>query len=110
MKFYLPDASYPCVVFNNATTVRAYNQVPQRNSTISYTDYYYNGHYYYVNGQQTFGQTSQLPSCSSVVLTDNVFYRTDIADIMITFFIILLVCFYFPYRIISRMFGRWFKW
>ena len=42
--------------------------------------------------------------------TTNVFYRHDIDSILITFIILVLIMFLFPYRIICRMFGRWFKW
>ena len=42
--------------------------------------------------------------------TTDIYYRNDIDSILCIFFILLLIMFYFPYRIISRMFGRWFKW
>lgn len=37
------------------------------------------------------------------------YYREDIPLIIITVFVLLLVCFYFPYKLISRIFGRWLK-
>lgn len=42
-------------------------------------------------------------------LTDNVFYHPQIDSILVIFFIIAIVCFYFPYKIFSRAFGRWLK-
>lgn len=110
MTIYLPSTNYACYVVQNSTTIRAYETMPTRNSTVNYTDYYYNSHYYFTNGTQTFSQYSTLPTCNGSNFTTNVFYRNDIDQILIIFFILLLVCFYFPYRIISRAFGRWFKW
>lgn len=55
-------------------------------------------------------ETNSLPStCVNIEMTQNVFYRNDIVDILICFFIISLVCFYFPFKIVSRAFGRWLK-
>ncbi len=108
--FYVPDTSYKCYVFINSTTLRAYEQVPRQNTTISYTDYYYTSHYTFTNGTQQFSTYSTIPVCNGGTFTDNVFYRYDFDSIMVIFFLILLICFYFPYRLISRAFGRWLKW
>lgn len=54
-----------------------------------------------------------VSSCSYSNYTDftsDVFYRFDLDSILVIFFILLIVLFYFPYRVITRMFGRWFKW
>lgn len=110
MKIFLPDINYSCFVIQDQNTIRAYNQVPSRNSSSGYTDFYVNSHYLYKTGTQTWGSNSTLPICSGENFTTNVYYRHDFADIMIIFFLLLIICFYFPYRIISRAFGRWFKW
>lgn len=110
MKIYLPDTSYACYVVRDSNTIRAYETMPSINSNVNYTDYYVNSHYMFNNGTQNFNQYSTLPVCSGATFTDNVFYRNDFDSILIIFFILLLICFYFPYRIISRMFGRWLKW
>lgn len=109
-KIYLPSSDYPCFVVQNATTIRAYETTPRQNTTVNYVDYYYNSHYFFTNGTQTFSQYTTVPTCNGNQLTTNVFYRNDLDQILVIFFIILLVCFYFPYRIISRAFGRWLKW
>lgn len=114
MRIYVPytnKSDFACYSVYDKDTIRAYRTSPQANSTIDYTDFYINSNYINKNGQQTFGNFSNLPTCiSSDNITDNVFFRNDIDSILITFFIILLICFYFPYRIISRLFGRWLKW
>lgn len=110
MTIYLPSTNYACYVVQDANTIRAYNNQPRQNSTSAYTDYYINSHYIYRNGTQTWGNTSNLPTCMGATFTTNVFYRNDMGDILLMFIIISLVCFYFPYRIIARAFGRWLKW
>lgn len=110
MKVYLPSTSYQCYVLQSEGVIRAYETQPRVNGSSDYTDYYINSHYLYKNGTQTWTQYATLPTCMGATFTTNVFYRNDMPDILIMFFIILLVCFYFPYRIISRAFGRWLKW
>lgn len=110
MKIYLPDTDYACFYMINDHTIRAYDNQPRLNSSTTYTDYYLNTHYLYTNGTQSWGSYNTLPFCMGSEFTTNVMYRNDISEIMITFFILLLICFYFPYRIISRAFGRWLKW
>lgn len=108
--YYLPDINYRCFVVQDYNTIRAYENVPARNSSSAYTDFYVNSHYMSKNGTQTWGSNSSLPTCLGVgMVTNNVFYRNDFADIMIIFFLLLIICFYFPYRIVARGFGRWFK-
>lgn len=110
MTIYLPDTSYACYVIRDSNTIRAYETMPTLNSNVNYTDYYINSHYIFNNGTQNFNQYSTLPVCNGANFTENVFYRNDLDSILIIFLILLLICFYFPYRIISRMFGRWLKW
>lgn len=110
MTIFLPDTSYACYEIRDANTIRAYETQPRVNGSSDYTDYYINSHYIFKNGTSTWSQYATLPTCSGATFTTNVFYRNDMGDILLMFFIILLVCFYFPYRVISRAFGRWLKW
>ena len=109
---YVPknDTYKYCPHVVNANSIRVYDRSPALNSTANYRDYYYNGNYIYYDSQQTWGSYSTLPTClQNSEITQNVFYRNDIDKIMVVFIIILIICFYFPYKIISRMFGRWLK-
>lgn len=110
MTIYLPSTNYQCYVVQDSNTIRAYETTPRANSSSNYTDYYVNSHYMFRNGTQTWGNITNLPTCSGATFTTNIWYRNDMPQILTMFFILLLVCFYFPYRIISRMFGRWLKW
>lgn len=109
---YVPNyQNNNCVYIYNSDVLRVYQIRPVPNSTISYTDYYLKSHYIYNTGTTTFSQYSTIPNCiDSSFITTNFYYRNDLFDILGCFFIILLICFYFPYRIISRLFGRWLKW
>lgn len=108
---YVPSyTSNNCIVVRDKDTIRVYDSQPTNNSTNYYTDYFINSNYLFNNGYQTFNQYSTIPTCvNQNLLTTNVFYRNDIDKILIIFLILLIVCFWFPYKIISRAFGRWFK-
>lgn len=112
-KIYVPDLqNYKCYIVRDTNTIRAYKEIPQRNTEIDYRDYYINSNYLYNDGTQSFGNytSSYLPVClDSSVLTDSVYYRNDFDSILIIFFIILIVFIYFPYKIASRSLGRWLK-
>lgn len=112
MKIYVPSYSNNnCLVVRDSNTIRVYQNQPTQNSNVNYTDYYINSSYLSNSGVQNFSQYSTIPTCvSSSDITTNVYYRLDFDKISVITFILLLICFYFPYRIISRMFGRWLKW
>ena len=108
MKIYVPTInSGHCVVVNSHNTLREY-ETTNLNQSNNYTDYYINSHYLSKTGSEVL--TSSPVCISSSDLTDSVYYRNDFDSILVIFFILLLICFYFPYRIISRFFGRWLKW
>lgn len=109
---YVPEYNQGnCAYIYNTDIIRVYDSQPRNNTTIAYKDYYIKSSYIYNEGSTTFSNYSTLPTCiNSQRITTNVMYRNDMADILIMFFIIVLICFYFPYRIISRAFGRWLKW
>ena len=111
-KIYIPSyENNNCAYIYNSDVIRVYSSTPQYNTTVTYIDYYIKSSYISNAGSTSFGNYSNLPTCiSSSNITTDVWYRNDLPDILIIFFILLLICFYFPYRILSRMFGRWFKW
>ena len=103
-KIYLPTnlLNSSCkVVYND------YIRVYSNNNYTSWTDVYFKSGYYLKSGQSTY---SNPVICDNLnTFTDNIFYRYDCANSLLIFFIISIVCFYFPFRIFSRAFGRWFK-
>lgn len=88
---YVPELeNYKCYVVMNDSTIRAYKEIPNRNSTINYRDYYYSSHYLYQDGSQQFSQYSTLPVClDNSKLTSDFYYRTDFDSILIIFIIIV---------------------
>ena len=107
---YVPNYSnYSCVVMYSSDTLRAYVQNPNYDITVDYRDFYIKSNYLYKDGQQYFSTYSTLPIClDSSTLTDEVYYRNDISDILFCFFILLIVCFYLPFKLFSRLFRRSF--
>lgn len=111
-KVYVPSYSANnCAYIYSSDIIRVYDSQPQNGRTVAYTDYYIKSSYISNTGSTTFNQYSTLPTCiSSSNITTDYWYRIDFDKILIILFIILILCFYFPYRIISRLFGRWLKW
>ena len=103
-KIYVPTdyLNYSCkVVYND------YIRVYTNNSYTSWTDVYFKSGYYLKSGQSNYPGTVICDSLNTY--TDDIFYRYDCANSLLIFFIISIVCLYFPFRIFSRAFGRWLK-
>ena len=105
---YVPDVdNYQCYVVQSEGVIRAYEEIPQNNSTIDYRDYYIKSNYIYRDGSQNFGSYSTLPTClARENLTSEVYYRNDFDSILIIFFILSIFCFYIPIKIFMRLFRR----
>lgn len=95
-----------CAYMYSNNTLRVYESTPRNNATISYVDYMVDNHYLYREGVTSFSNYSVLPIClSSSQITTNFGYRTDIADILIVFTIIIGII----YFIISKLWKAFFK-
>lgn len=105
---YVPEKeNFKCYVVQNEGVIRAYEEVPQNNTTIDYRDYYIESDYIYKDGYQTFSQYTTLPIClSNDVVTSEVYYRTDFHNILIILFIMSIFCFLIPIKIFKRLFRR----
>lgn len=104
MKIYVPQNYVNnCNVFND-NYIRSYTN----SSHTEWVDIYYKDNYALKSGSTNMSNPSVI--CDTLnIYTDNVYYRYDFDKILVMFMILLIFCFYFPFRIISRMFGRWFK-
>ena len=107
-RVYLPTfTSNSCIVTLDKDTIRVYDSLPQFDSYENYTDYYINSHYLSKTGQEFI---TNVPVCEDLSnYTSDYYYRFDFPLICLTTFIFLIVCVYFPFRVVSRMFGRWLK-
>lgn len=104
---YVPDLNYKCYYVQSEGVIRAYEEIPQNNKTINYRDFYINSNYIYKDGYTQFSSYSTLPIClDSSTLTDNVYYRNDLSDILIIFVIMSIFCLYIPIKIFTRIFRR----
>lgn len=103
---YVPEYNdNNCVVVVNATTLRVYDNVPEAGKVVNYRDYYYTSHYSYTDNSTTYNQYSSIPKClSEAELTTNYMYRTDIADIMLTFILIVGFIWFFITLLIKFFF------
>lgn len=104
--FYVPDLeNYKCVYMYSSNTLRAYKQQPAINSTSEYVDYYVDNHYLYREGTQSWGNYyNNLPSClDSSKLTNNWYYRTDLADIAIIIFIFLFIFYWVLFKFLDKI-------
>ena len=103
---YLPINSvndFACYSVLDKDTIRAYRTMPTINGSSNYVDFYINSHYLESEGTQTWGQwTNYLP-------TTDYYYRTDMPDILVMVFIVAICVIYLPYKIISRLFGRYLQ-
>ncbi len=108
MKIYVPNLTdYQCVYVRGEGIIRAYKQKPQNNATISYTDYYIDSNYIFIDGEQNFSSYTQLPIClDSSNLTSEVYYRNDFDSILVMFICLCLIFFYVPFKILFRLIRR----
>lgn len=110
-KVYVPNYNDSnCAYMYSSDTLRVYESTPTYNSNVSYTDYFVNSHYLSRDGITNFSQYSTLPTCiNSSDITTNFYYRNDFDSILIIFFILFIFIIYIPLKLLSRLFGRWFK-
>lgn len=108
-KIYVPNYNNNnCAYILNNDVIRVYDTQPRANSTISYKDYYINSQYIYNEGSTTFSQYTTLPTCiTSSRITTDVYYRNDLANILIIFALIVFIGLWCPWRLLLRIFRRW---
>lgn len=106
---YVPDINYACYVVQNEDVIRAYEEVPRANTTISYRDYYIHSDYMYNDDVQTFSRYQEnLPVCiAQSNITNDVWYRVDMPDILVMLLIFCIFVFLIPLKVVVRLFRRW---
>jgi len=109
---YLPReiTTQNCAYIVSEEVIRVYDTKPTTTGNYTYTEYFPNFDYNYRTGTSTFSQYSTFPTCLPVnQFTSNYWYRIDIMNIVVIVFIMLIVCFLFPFKLLSRIMGRWLK-
>ena len=110
---YLPEQinNNQCVVVQSDGHLRIYDRRPngQQQSGVTYRDYYIRENYLMSSGSTDFGYYTSLNCLDNTQFTQDPYYRPDIWQSLICMVIIGLIGLYLPFKIISRMFGRWLK-
>lgn len=102
---YVPDLDYACYTIYDKDTIRAYHVMPEKGSETPYTDFFIHSDYYTKNGKELISET--LPIClESTKLTNDIYYRTDLANILVIFLIFCIFVFLIPIKILLRFFRR----
>lgn len=106
---------YKCYQVIDKDTIRVYLDTPVYNQNIRHKDIYINSHYleskvnttwFWYNNESS---KSELPVCIDTnIITNKVEYSNYFYESLIIFIIILIFCFYFPYKFfIKKILGRW---
>lgn len=109
MKIFVPqDSTYnKCYVVQSEGVIRGYDKSPQYSTNYTYRDYYINSDYIYRDGQGTWSTYSTLPIClESSIITNDIYYRRDLSDILTVFLIMSIFIFYIPIKVFLRLFRR----
>lgn len=109
---YVPQSTTynKCYVVQNEDIIRGYDHIPQNNISYNYRDYYIHSDYIYKDGSGQWNQYSTLPTCLATSdITNSYWYRIDLSNILIIFFILFVFIVKYPYRLFIRLFGRWLK-
>lgn len=112
MKIFVPDdPTYSmCYVVQSEGVIRGYDTIPRNNVSYNYRDYYINSDYIFRDGYGTWSSYSTLPEClPSSVITNDYWYRVDIYKSLIIFAILAFFIIMLPYKLMSRVFGRWLR-
>ena len=100
---YVPDYELGnCAVVLDSNTIRKYEQRPTNNSSVNYTDYYYNSHYIYKTGVQQFNNYSTLPDCRTDI-TNNWYQRTDITEIIVIASIFIFTSWFLVSKLVKTL-------
>ena len=109
---YVPDdTTYDkCYVVQNEDIIRGYDRLPANNTSYTYRDYYIHSDYIFKDGSGQWSQYTTLPVClPTSSITNDFYYRVDFSQIVLIFSIFAFFIVYLPYKIWSRLFGRWLK-
>lgn len=101
-KIYLPSdlVNKDCkVVYND------YIRVFTNNSYSQWVDIFFKNDYILKNGSSNYPQTVVCDNLNTY--TNDFYYRYDFDKIIIMFFIFIIICIWFPYKLISRILGKW---
>lgn len=106
-KIYIPieKENISCVSVLDHNTLRVYDNIPDFNSSSTYTDFYIDSHYLSKVGVETFSES--IPGCiSSDLITNDFYYRQDFDSILFVFIVLMFFMFLVPFKIFTKLFRR----
>lgn len=112
-KIYLPIEvnSNQCPVMVSDGHIRIYDRIPNgtNQNNVHYYDFYLRDNYVQNDGYVDYSYYTNYNCMNTNQFTTDKWYRTDIWQSLLCFVIIGGIGIYLPYKIISRLFGRWLK-
>lgn len=112
-KIYLPIEvnSNQCPVIVSDGHIRIYDRIPNGTyqNNVHYYDFYVRENYLQSENYTDFSQYTSLNCVDRNQFTTDKWYRPDIWQSLLCFVVIGGIGIYLPYKLISRIFGRWLK-
>lgn len=112
-KTYIPSDllsnNYRYTISNDSILVHTNNNCYTQYNTTYCDCYYVYPKMDYLVSNATSCNYNPTTYVSSSNFSSSYWYRIDLASILIIFLILWIFIFKYPYRIISRLFGRWLK-
>lgn len=97
------DNNNKCYEYQNTDILRIYDTI-NLDTANTYTDYNTANHYSSVKGTTYLTTT---PVCiNHEDLTHDFYYRNDISHILVIFFIMCILIFYIPFKILQRFYRK----
>ena len=113
MSTYLPsqyiNQNYKYTLSNDIITVRTNNNCFQQYNTTYCDCYDIFPHLDYSSTLAYSCNYNPTNYLADTTFTSDYWYRVDLSSTLVIFFILFLFIIYFPYKIVSRLFGRWLK-
>lgn len=112
-KLYLPISvdNTQCAVVVSDGHIRVYDRIPNgtTQNNVHYYDFYVRENYLQSDNYTNWSSYTTQNCLDYEQFTEDFWYRPDIWQSLICFVIIGGIGIYLPYKIISRLFGRWLK-
>lgn len=112
-KIYLPIevTQNQCPVVVSDGHIRVYDRVPNGTNinNVRYWDFYVRENYLETTATTNYSSYTSYNCIDRTQFTTDFWYRPDIWQSLLCFVIIGGIGIYLPYKIISRLFGRWLK-
>ena len=112
-KLYLPIEvkNNQCAVVVSDGHIRVYDSRPNgtQQNGVTYTDFYIRENYLSTTGSTNWNQYTTQQCVDYTQFSTDKWDRPDSWASLLSAFIITIICIWLPFKIISRMFGRWLK-